>query len=72
MTRAEKIFINVQEALTLFSEKLTKWVIDVSCDNENESVCIKLDKEADRSLFCSLLYATGLFHLNDELIIELQ
>lgn len=72
MTRAEEIFAHVQEAMTLFSDKLTKWVVDVSCDNDNERVCIKLSNEADRSLFCSLLYATGLFHINDELVVEIQ
>jgi hypothetical protein len=69
MTRQEQVLEKVKKSLTYLSEEINSWVLETSFDHAEEGVIIVLHKNKDRSLFCSLLYASGLFHQNDSVVV---
>jgi hypothetical protein len=72
MDRHELVLQRVNESLTYLSDKVKACIVEMYADPAEDGVVIILASGSDRSQFCSLLYASGLFHHNDPVTVKIK
>jgi hypothetical protein len=72
MDRLELVLQRVNESLTYLSDKVKGCIVEMYVDQSEDEVVIILSSGSDRAQFCSLLYASGLFHQNDPVAVKVR
>lgn len=70
MTDYRNLSDRINKALEFFSDKIKSSVLSHEFCPKEETYVIYLTKEADTAQFCGLLYGSGLFTENDDILVK--